>query len=159
MSDSLRPHGLAAHQASLSLPISRSYPKFMSIESVWLSNHLILCCPLLFLPSIFSSIRVFSDELAVGIKCPKYWSFSFSICPSSEYLGSISFNVDWFDLLVVQRTLKSLLQNQNSNTSMLWCSAFFMVQLSHPYMTTGKTIALTIWIFVGRVMSRLFNTV
>ena len=116
MLDSLRPHGLAAHQASLSLPISQSFPKFMSIESVLLSNHLILCCPLLFLPSIFSSIRVFSNELAVGIKCPKYWSFSFSIRPSSEYLGSISFNVDWFDLLVVQGTLKSLLQNQSSKT-------------------------------------------
>ena len=158
MLDYLWPHGLAAHQASPSLPISQSFPKFMSIESVLLSNHLILCCPLLFLPSIFSSIRVFSNELAVGIKCPKYWSFSFSIRPSSEYLGSISFNVDWFDLLVVQGTLKSLLQNQNSNTSMLWCSAFFMVQLSHPYMTTGNTIALTILTCVGKVMSLLFNT-
>ena len=130
----------------------------MSTELVMQSKHLILCCPLLFLPSIFSSIRVFSDELALSVKWPKYWSFSFSTHPSNEYLGSIFFNIDWFDLLAVQGTLKSLLQHQSWNTSILWCSAFFMVQLSHPYITTGKTTALTIRIFVGKVMSLLFNT-
>ena len=122
------------------------------------SNLLILCHPLL-LPSIFPSIRVFSNELSLHISWPKYRSFSFSISPSNEYSGLISFRIDWFDILAVQGTLKSLLQHHNSKTSVLWCSAFFMVQLAHLYMTTGKTIALTIWIFVGKVMSLLFNAV
>ena len=121
------------------------------------SNHLILCCPLLLLPSIFPSIRVFSNESALHIRLPRYWSFSFSISPFSEYSGLISFRTDWFDLLVVQGTLKSLLQYHSSKASILWCSAFFMVQLSYPYMTTGKTIALTRWTFVSRVVNLLFN--
>ena len=129
----------------------------MSIEWVILSNHLILCCPLLLLPSIFPSIRVFSVESVLHIKWPKYWSYSFSISPSSEYSGLISFRMGWLDLLAVQGTLKSLLQHHNSKASILWCSAFFIVQLSHPYMTTGKTKALTRWTFVGKVMSLLFN--
>ena len=120
-------------------------------------NHLILCRPLLLLPSIFPSIKIFSNELALHIKWPKYWSFSFSISPSSEYSGLISFRMDWLDLLAIQGTLKSLLQHQSLKASILWCSTFFMVQLSHPYMTTGKTIALTIWTFVCKVMSLLFN--
>ena len=128
----------------------------MSIESVMPSNHLILCRPLL-LPSIFPSIRVFSNESALHIRWPKYWSFSFSISPSNEHPGLISFRMDWLDLLVVQGTLKSLLQHHSSKTSILWCSAFFTVQLSHPYMTIGKTIALTRWTFVGKVMPLLFN--
>ena len=122
------------------------------------SNHLILCRPLLLPPSILPSIRVFSSESALHIRWPKDWTFSFSISPSNEYSGLISFRIDWFDLLAVQGTLKSLLQHHSSNTSVLLCSAFFMVQLSHPYMTTGKTIALTIRTFVGKVMSLLFNT-
>ena len=122
-----------------------------------LSNHLILCCPLL-LPSIFPSIRVFSNELALYIRWPKYWNFSFSIRPFNEYSGLISFSIDCFDLLIVQRTLRSLLQHHHLKASILWCSAFFMVQLSRPYMTTGKTIALTIRTFVGKMMSLLFNT-
>ena len=121
------------------------------------SNHLILCCPLLLLPSIFPSIRVFSSESALHIRWPKYWSFSFSITPSNEYSGLISFRIDWFDLLAVQGTLKSFLQHHSSKASILWCSAFFMVQLSYPYVTTGKTTALTTWTFVGKVMSLLFN--
>ena len=121
------------------------------------SNHLILCRPLLFLPSIFPSIRVFSNESVLHIRWPKYWSFSFSISPSSEYSGMISFMTDWFDLLAVQGTLKSLLKLHSSKASILGCSAFFTVQLSHPYMTTGKTIALTRRTFVGKVMSLLFN--
>ena len=129
--------------------------KLISIESVMPSNHLILCCPLLLLPSIFPSIRVFSNESALRIRWPKYWSFSIS--PSNEHPGLISFRMDWLDLLAVQGTLKSLLQNQSSKTSILQHSAFFIVQLSHPYMTTGKTIALTGWTFVGKVMSPLFN--
>ena len=129
----------------------------MSIQSVMRSNHFILCCPLLVLPSIFPSIRVFSSELALHIRWPKYWSFSFSISPSNEYSGLISFRIEWFDLLAVQGTLKSLLQHHSSKASVLWCSAFFMIQLSHPSMTTGKTIALTRWTFVGKVMSLLFN--
>ena len=129
----------------------------MSIESVMPSNHLILCRPLLLLPSIFPSIRVFSNELALCIRRPKYWSFSFSISPSNEYLGLLSFRIYWFDLLVVQGTLKSLLQHHIAKASSLWHSAFFIVQLSHPYMTTGKTIALTRWTFVGKAMSLLFN--
>ena len=120
------------------------------------SNHLILCCPLLFLPSIFPSIRVFSNESVLHIRWPKYWSFSFSISPSNEHPGLISFRMDWLDL-AVQRTLKSLLQHHSSKASILRHSAFFIVQLSHPYMTTGKTIALTRWTFVARVMSLLFN--
>ena len=120
-------------------------------------NHLILCCPLLLLPSIFPSISVFSNELALHIRWPKYWSFSFNLSPSNEYPGLISFRMDWLDLLAVQGTLKSLLQHHNSKASVLWCSAFFIVQLSHPYMTTGNTIALTRWTFVGKVMSLLFN--
>ena len=129
----------------------------MSIESVMPSNHLILCHLLLFLPSIFPSIRVFSSELALRIRWPKYWSFSFSISPSSEYSGPISFRIHWFDILTVQGTLKSLLQHHSLKASILQCSAFFMVQLSHPYMTTGKTIALTRRTFVGKVMSLLLN--
>ena len=121
------------------------------------SNHLILCCPLLLLPSIFPSIRVFSNESALRSRWPKYWSFSFNISPSNEHPGLISFRVDWLDLLVVQGTLKSLLQYHSSKASILWCSAFFIVQLSHPYTTTGKTIALTRQTFVGKVMSLLFN--
>ena len=148
----------AARQASLSFTISLSLLKFMSIESVMPSNHLVLCHPLLLLPSIFPSIRVFSNELALCIKWPKYWSFSFRISPSNEYSGLIYFKIDWFDLLVVQRTFKSLLQHHSSKAYILWCSAFFMVQISYSYMTTGETIALTIWTFVGKVMSLLFNT-
>ena len=131
--------------------------KLISIESVMPSNHLIFCRPLLLPPSIFSSIRVFSDESALHIRWPKYWSFSFSISPSNENSGLISFRMDWLDLLVVQGTLKSLLQHHSSKASILWCSAFFIVQLSHPYMTTGKTIALTKQFFVGKVMPLLFN--
>ena len=121
------------------------------------SNHLILCRPLLLLPSIFSSIRVFSNESVICIRWPKYWSFSFSISPSNEHSGLISFRMDWLDLLAVQRTLKSLLQHHSSKASILRCSAFFTVQLSHPYMTTVKTIDLTRWTFVGKVMSLLYN--
>ena len=121
------------------------------------SNHLILCHPLLLPPSIFSSIRVFSNESALRIKQAKYWSFSFNISPSKEYSGLISFRMDWLDLLAVQGTLKSLLQHHTSKASILWCSAFLIVQLSHPYMTTRKTVALIRWSFVGKVMSLLFN--
>ena len=128
----------------------------MTIESLMPSNHLILCRPLL-LPSIFPSIRVFSNESVLHIWWPKCWSFSSSISPSSEYSGLISFRMDWLDLLAVQGTLKSLLQHYSSKASILQCSAFFMIQLSHPYMITGKTIALTRWTFVGKVMSLLFN--
>ena len=147
----------AARQASLSFTISQSLLKLMSIESVMPSNHLLLCSPLLLLPSIFPSIKVFSNESALCIRWPKYWSFSFSISPSNEYSGLISFRTDSFDLVTVQGTLKSLLQCHSSKASVLQCSAFFMVQLSHPYMTTGKTISWTIWTFVGKVMSLLFN--
>ena len=145
-----------AHQASLTITNSQSLLKLMSIESVMSSNHLILCCPLLLLPSIFPSIRVFSNESVLRIRWPKYWSFSFSISSSNEYSGLISFRKDWLDLLAVQGTLKSLLQHHTSKASILQCSAFFIVQLSHPYMTTRKTIALPRWTFVGRVMSLLF---
>ena len=138
-------------------PLSQSLLKLMSIKSVMPSNHLILCLPLLLLPSIFPSIRVFSNELALCIRWPKYWSFSFSISPSNEYSGLISFRIDWFDLLEVQGAPKSLLQHHNSKVSFLWHSAFFMVQLSHLYMTTGKAVALTRWTFVGKVMSLIFN--
>ena len=129
----------------------------MSIESVMPSSHLILCCPLLLPPSIFPSIRVFSNESVLHSRWPKYWSFSFSISPSNEYLGLISFRMDWLDLLAVQGTLQSLLQHHSSKASILQRSAFFTVQLSHPYMTTGKTIALTRRTFVGKVMSLLLN--
>ena len=122
------------------------------------SNHLILCHPLLLLPSIFPRIRVFSKESVLCIRWPKYWSFSFTISPSSEYSGLISFQMDWFNLLAVQGTLKSLLQHQSSKSSILWCSVFFIIQFSHPFMTTGKIIVLTRWTFVGKVMSLLFNT-
>ena len=142
VSDSLWPHGLQHARPPLSFTNSWSLIKLMSIESVMPSNHLILCHLLLLLPSsIFPSIRVFSNESALHIRWPKYWSFSFSISPSSEYSGLISFRTDWLDLLKVQGTLKSLLQHQSSKESILRCSAFFMVQLSHPYRTTGKTIA------------------
>ena len=147
----------AVCQASLSITNSQSLLKLMSIKSVMPSNHLILCCPLPLLPSFFPSIRIFSDESVLCIKWPKYWSFSFSICPSNEYSGLISFRMDWLDLLAVQGTLKSLLQHHSSKASILRCSAFIMVQVSHPYMTTGKTIALTRWTFVDKVMSLLFN--
>ena len=129
----------------------------MSTESVMSSNHLILCCPLLLLPSIFPRSRVFSNESVLHIRWPKYWSLSFRISPSNEYSGLISFRMDWLDLLATQGTLKSLLQHNSSKASILWCSAFFIVQLSHPYMTTGKTIALTKRTFVGKVMSLLYN--
>ena len=129
----------------------------MSIESVMPSNHLILCCPLFLLPSIFPSIRVFSNESALLIRWPEYWSFSFNISPSSEHPGLITFRMDWLDLLAVQGTLKSLLQHHSSKASILQHSALFIVQLSHPYMTTGKTIVLTRQNFVGKVMSLLFN--
>ena len=147
----------AAHQASLSITNSWSLLKLLSIELVMPSNHLILCHLLLLLSSTFPSFRVFSSELVLCIKWPKYWSFSFSVSPSNEYSGLISFRIDWFDLLAVQEALKSLLQHHSSKASILRRSAFFTVQLSHPYMTTGKTIALTRWTFVGKVMSLLLN--
>ena len=145
-----------AHQFSLSITNFRSLLKLISINSVMPSNHL-FCCHLLFLPpSIFPSIRIFSKSV-LCIRWPKYWSFSFSISPSNEYSGLFSFKMDWLDLLAVQRTLKSLLQHHSSKASTLQCSAFFMVQFSHPYMTTGKTIALTKWTFAGKVMFLVFN--
>ena len=146
----------AAHQASLSITNSWSSLKCVSIESVMPSNHLILCHPILLLPSIFPSIRVFSNELVHHIRWPKYWSFSFSISPSNEYSGLISFRMDWLDLLAAQGALKSFLQHHSPKASILQCSAFFIVHLSHPYMTIGKTIPLTRWTFVGKVMSLLF---
>ena len=146
-----------ARQASLSITNSRSLLKLMSIELVMPSNHLILCHPLLLPPSIFPRIRVFSNESAVCIRWPKYWSFSLSISPSNEYSGLISFKMDWLDLLAVQGTLKSLLQHHSSKVSILQHSAFFIVHLSHPYMTTGKTIAVTRSTFVVKIMSLLFN--
>ena len=148
---------IAAHQASLSIINSQSLLKLMSTESVIPFNYLILCRPLLLLPSIFPSIRVFSNESVLRIRWPKYWNFSLSISPSNEYSGMISFRIDWFDLLAVQGTLKSLLQHHSSKASILRLSAFFTVQLSHPYMTTEKNVALTRWIFVGKVISLLFN--
>ena len=148
---------ITARQASLSITNSYSLPKLMSIESVMPSSHLILCRPLLLLPPIPPSIRVFSNESTLRMSWPKYWSFSFSISPSNEHPGLISFRMDWLDLLAVQGTLKSLLQHHSSKASILQSSAFFTVQLSHLYMTTGKTIALTRWTFVGKVMSQLFN--
>ena len=157
VSDSLWPPWTAASQVFLSITDSRSLLKLMFIESVMPSNYLTLCRPLLLPPSIFPSIRVFSSESVLHIRWPKNWSFSFSISPSSEYSGPISFRRDWLDLLAVQGTLKSLLQYHSSKASVLWHSAFFMVQLSHPYMTTGKTIALTRWTPASKVMSLFFN--
>ena len=147
----------AAHQASLSITSSWSLLKHMSIELVMPSNHLILCRPLFLLPSIFPSIRVFSSDSVICIRWPKKLNFSFSISSSNGYSGLISFRMDWLDLLAVQGTLKSVLQYHSSKASILWRSAFFMVKFSHPYMTTGKTIALTRWTFVGKVMSLLLN--
>ena len=146
-----------AHQASLPITNSRSLLELMSIEPVMPSNHFMLCCPLLLLLLIFPSIRIFSNESVLCIRWPKEWSFSFSISPSSEYSGLIAFRMGWLDLLAVQGTLKSLLQHHSSKASILRCSAFFIVQLSHLYMTTGKTIALTRRTFVGKVMSLFFN--
>ena len=157
VSDFLSPHGLAACQASLSITNSQSLHKLMSIKSMMPSNHLILCCPLLLLPSIFPSLRVFSSESVLCIRWPKYWSFSFSISPSNEYSGLISFRIDWFYLLAIQGTLNSLLQHHSLKTSIIWLSAFFMVWLSCPSMTTGKTIALIRQTFVSKVMSLLFS--
>ena len=147
----------AACQSSLSITNSWNLFKLMFIESVMPSNHLILCHPLLLLPSMFPSIRVFSSESVLHIRWPKYWSFSFLISASSEYSGLISFRIGWLDLLAVQGTLKSLLQHHRLKASILQCSAFFVVQLSHPYMTTGKAVSLTRWTFVGKVMSQIFN--
>ena len=146
-----------AHQASLSITNSRSPPKPMSIDPMTPTNHLIFCCPLLLLPSIFPNIRVFSNESALRIRWLKYWSFRLNISPSNEHPGLISFRMDWLDFLAVQGTLKSLLQHHSSKASILRCSAFFIVQLSDPYMTTGKTIALTKSTFVGKIMSLLYN--
>ena len=155
VSSSLRPHcstpGLPVHYQLQSLP------KLMSIESVIPSNHLILCCPLLLLPSIFPSIRVFSNESVLRIRWPKYWRFSFNVSPFNEHSVLISFRMDSLDLLAVQGTLKSLLQHHRSKASILWRSAFFIVQLSNPYLTTGKTTALTVWTFVSKVISLLLN--
>ena len=148
---------IAARQASLSITNSRSSLRLTSIESVMPSSHLILCRPLLLLPPILPSIRVFSNQSTLLMRWPKYWSFSFSIISSKEHPGPISFRMDWLDLLAVQGTLKSLLQHHSSKAAIVRCSAFFTVQHSHPYMTTGKTIALTRWTFVGKVMSLLFN--
>ena len=156
VSDSLQPHVLQQHQASLSITNSPNLLKLMSIELVTPSNHLILCHPLL-LHLNLSQHQVFSNESALHIRWPKYWSFSFNISPSNEHPGLISFRMDWSDLLEVQGTLKSLLQHHSSKASILWCSPFFTVQLSHLYMTTRKTIALTRWTFVGKVMSLLLN--
>ena len=156
VSDSAAPWN-AARPASLSITNYQSLLKLKSIESVMPSNHLIFCRPLFLLPSIFPSMRVFSNDSALRIRWPKYWSFSFNVSPSNEHPGLISFRMDWLDLLSVQGTLNSLLQHHSSKASVLWCSAFFLVQLSHPYMTTGKTIALTKRTFVGKVMTLLFN--
>ena len=156
MSDSLLPHGLHYTRPPRASPTPKVYSN-SSIESVMPSNHLILCHPLLLQPSIFPSIGIFSNESVLHISWPKYWSFSLSISPSNEYPGLISFRMDWLDLLAVQGTLKSLLQHHSSKASILLYSAFFTVQLSHPYMTPGKTIALTMWTFAGKVMFLLFN--
>ena len=155
-SNSLWPHGLQ-HTRPPCAPDSQSLPKLMPIELVMSSNHLIFYCPLLFLPSIFPSIRVFSNESVLPISWPQYWSFSFNISPSNEHSGLISFRMDWLDLLADQGALKSLFQHHSSKASILWHSAFFIVQLSHPYMTTGKSIPLTKRTFVGKVMSLLFS--
>ena len=156
MSDSVIPL-TAACQASLSFTVSLSLLKLLSIESVMPSNYLILCHLLLLLSLVFSSIKVFSKELTLHIRWPKYWSFSFSIGPSNVCSGLISFRINWFDLFAVQGTPRSLLQHHSSKASILQCSVFFTVQLLHPYMTTGKTIALTRWTFVGKVISLLFS--
>ena len=156
MSNSLRPHGLQHARLPYPSPTPRVYSNSCPL-SMMPSNHLILCHALLLLPSIFPSIRVFSNESVLRIRWPKYWSFSFSTSLSSEYSGLISFRMDCLDLLAVQGTLKSLLQHHSSKASILWRSAFFTVQLSHPYLTTGQIIALTRWTFVGKVMSLLFN--
>ena len=156
MSDSATPW-TAARQASLSITNSQSLLKLMYTESVMPTNRLILCHPLLLLPSIFPRIRVFSKSQLFALRWPKYWSFSFSISSSNDYSGLISLRMDWLDLLAVQGTLKSLLQHHSSKAPILRCSAFSIVQLSHPYMTTGKTITLTKWIFAGKIMSLLFN--
>ena len=148
---------IAACQASLSITNCQSLLKLMSLESVMPSNHLILCRPLILLPSTILSIRVFSNESFLHVRWPKYWSFRFSINPSKQYSRLISFRMDWLDLLAVQGTLKNLLEHHSSKASILLHSAFFILQLSHPYMTSGKTIALTRWTFVGKVMSLLFN--
>ena len=155
VSNTLRPHGL--QHARPPCPSPTTLLKLMSTELVIPSNHLILCCPLLLLPSVFPSIRVFSMESVLCIRWPKYWTFSFSISPSNEYSGLISYRMDGFDLLAIQGTLKSLLQHHSSKASILQHSAFFIIELSHPYMTTGKPIALTGQIFVSKVMSLLFN--
>ena len=147
----------AACQASLSITNFQSLLKLISIELLMPSNHLILYRPLILLPPILPRIRFFSKESVLHIRWPKYWSFSFSISPSNEYSGLISFRMDWLDLLAVQGTLKSLLQHHSSKASILWCSASFIVQLSHPYMATGKSTTLTRWTFVGELMSLLFN--
>ena len=157
MSKSLQPHGLQHCRCPLSITKSQSLLKLMSIQSVMPCKHLILYRPLLLLPSIFPSIRVFSNESVLHIMWPRYWSFNFSISPSNEHPGLISFRMDWLDLLAVRGTLKSLLHNHSSKESVLQHSAFFIVQLSHPYMITGKTIALTRWTFVDKVKSLLFN--
>ena len=147
----------AALQSSLAITDVWSLPKLMSIESVMPSNHLILCHPLLLPPSIFPNIRVFSNESVLHIRWPKYWSFSFNISPSNQHPGLVSFRIDWLDLFAVQGTLKSLLQHHSSEASILLCSVLFIAQIAHPYMITGKTIALTRWTFVDKVMSLLFN--
>ena len=157
VSDSATPW-TAAHEASLPITNSQSLLKLTSTESVMPSSHLSLCCPLLLLPSIIPSIRIFSNESVLHIRWPKYWNVSFNVSPSNKYSVLISFRIDWLDLLAVQGTIKSLLQHHSSKASVLQCSAFFMIQHSHPYMTTGKTVALTRWSFVGKVTSLLFNT-
>ena len=157
VSESVRSHEQQHAWLPLSFTISQTLLKLMSIESMMPSNHLILCHPLLLRPSVFPSIRVFSNKSALRSRWPKYCSFSYSISPSNEYPGLISFRMDWFDLHAVQGTLVSLLQHHSSKASILWHSAFFLVQLSHPYMSTGKTIALTTWTFLGKVMSLLLN--
>ena len=157
MSDSLWPHGLKHVRLPCPSPALRACSNSCPLNMVMPSNHLILCHPLLLWPTIFASIKVFSNESVLHIRWLKCWSFSFSISPSNQYSGLISFKMDWLDLLAVQGTLKSLLQHHSSKASMLQCSALFTVQLSHPYMTTGKTIALTRQMFVGKVMSLLFN--
>jgi len=155
----LRPYGLQHARLPCPSPTPRACSNSCSIESVMPSNHLILCHPFLLLPSIFPRIRVFSNESVLHIRWPKYWSLGFSISPSNEYSGLISFRMDWFDFLAVQGTLKNLLQHHSSKASILWCWAFFIVQLSYPYMTTGKTIVLTRQTFVGKVMSLLFKMI
>ena len=157
VSDSLQPHEPQRARPPCPSPTPKSLPKLMSIELVMPSNHLTFYCPLLLLPSIFPNIRVFSNKLALCIRWPKYWSFNFNISPTNEHPGLISFRMDWLDLLAVQGILKSLLQQQSSKASIIWCSAFFTVHLSHTYMNTGKTIALTRQTFVGKLMSLLFN--